>query len=87
VSEQEWAVLSVTGTRDTVLDRVAYDDARDRLPVDATFQEVDGVNHPQFGSYRGQRGDEPATVSYEEAHERVAAAVVEWLGTNGSENG
>jgi len=87
VSEQELAVLSVTGTRDTVLDRAAYDDARGRLPADAVYREIDGANHSQFGSYSGQRGDEPAAISYEEAHDRIATAVVEWLGENNSKRG
>lgn len=82
VSEQELAVLSITGTQDTVLDRGAYDDARGRLPADTVFHEVDGVNHSQFGSYSGQRGDSPATVSYETAHDRVATVVIEWLTAN-----
>lgn len=80
VSGQELAALSLTGSDDTVLDRESYDDARGRLPADARFHEIEGVNHSQFGSYSGQRGDEPATVRYETAHDRIATAVVEWLG-------
>jgi len=79
LGDQSLAVLSVTGSRDTVLDREAYAEGRARLPADAQFREIEGVNHSQFGSYRGQRGDRAATVGYDEAHDRIAAVVVEWL--------
>ncbi|PSP95530.1 alpha/beta hydrolase [Halobacteriales archaeon QS_4_62_28] len=79
LSPQSLAVLSVTGSRDTVLDREAYAGGRNRLPADAQFHEIDGVNHSQFGSYRGQRGDSPGSVGDDEAHDRIAAVVVDWL--------
>ncbi|WP_244605571.1 alpha/beta hydrolase [Halorussus marinus] len=79
VSDRGLAVLSVTGSADAVLDRDAYRAARSRLPPDATVREVPGINHTQFGAYRGQRGDASAPLSYEAAHRRLAEVVVPWF--------
>jgi hypothetical protein len=79
VSDQLLAVLSVTGSADTVLDRGNYRAGRSRLPPDATVREIEGMNHTQFGSYRGQRGDSPAALSYEAAHRRLADVLVPWV--------
>ncbi|USZ68154.1 alpha/beta hydrolase [Halorussus salilacus] len=78
VSDQSLAVLSVTGSADTVLDRENYRAGRTRLPPNATFHEIRGMNHTQFGSYRGQRGDSRAPLSYDEAHRRLAEVLVSW---------
>jgi len=78
VSDQSLAVLSVTGSADTVLDRGNYRASRTRLPPNATTREIQGMNHTQSGSYRGQRGDSAATLSYDEAHDRLADVLVPW---------
>ena len=70
--------LSVTGSADTVLDSDAYESNRDNLPADATVRELP-LNHSQFGSYRGQRGDSPSNLSYAAAHDRLANVTVSWL--------
>jgi len=72
--------LSVTGSADTVLDREAYNTNRGNLPADATVRELP-LNHTQFGSYRGQRGDEPSSLSYATAHDRLATVTVAWFRT------
>lgn len=71
--------LSITGSRDGVLREEAADDARDLLPGDATFVELEGVNHAQFGDYGAQPGDDEATVSDAEAHAEIAATIVDAL--------
>ena len=72
------AALSVTGSSDTVLDRDTYEANRGNLPADATVRELP-LNHTQFGSYRGQRGDEPGNRSYATAHDRLANVTVQWV--------
>lgn len=79
VSNGSFAALSVTGSADTVLNRESYRAAKSRLPAETTEYEIEGMNHTQFGSYRGQRGDSPAPLSYEEAHRRLADVLVSWL--------
>ncbi|MCU4719670.1 alpha/beta fold hydrolase [Halapricum hydrolyticum] len=79
IAETDLRVLSVTGADDTVLDRQTYDRNRANLPADATVRELPGVNHTQFGSYTGQRGDRPSGTSYEVAHRRLANVTVPWF--------
>ncbi len=79
VRDEPFSVLSVTGSADTVLNRESYREADSRLPPDTTSQEIRGMNHTQFGSYRGQRGDSPAPLTYDEAHRRLADVLVPWL--------
>lgn len=78
VSETELAGLSVIGSTDTVLDHEAYDRNRGNLPAETTEHELD-LNHSQFGSYRGQSGDQPSGIDYETAHEQLAAVIVPWF--------
>jgi pimeloyl-ACP methyl ester carboxylesterase len=67
------AAMSITGQRDDVLDRFAYDEARAQLPTDTEHVALPGVTHAQFGDYGLQPGDGTAAVSDEEAR----AAIVE----------
>ena len=83
ISETGLTALSVTGSADTVLDRDAYENNRDNLPADATTRELP-LNHSQFGSYRGQRGDAPSNRSYAAAHEQLANATVAWFRAQGN---
>jgi hypothetical protein len=78
ISETGLDVLSVTGSADTVLDREAYQRNLDNLPADATVREIP-ANHTQFGSYRGQRGDDPSGVAYERVHANLANVTVPWV--------
>jgi len=80
VSGTGLAALSVVGEGDTVLDRAAYERNRENLPAAATVAELPGLNHTQFGSYTGQRGDSPTGTSYERAHARLNGVAVPWFG-------
>lgn len=77
ISERDFAVMSVTGGADGVLNRTAYERNRGNLPASTRFAELSGVNHTQFGSYTGQ--DAPSGTSYETAHGRLNGVVVPWL--------
>jgi hypothetical protein len=79
VRDQSFAALSATGSADTVLNRGSYREAKTRLPTTTTHHEVTGMNHTQFASYSGQRGDSPATLTYDEAHQRLADVLVPWF--------
>lgn len=72
--------LSVQGSRDTVIDRTAYRTNRANLPDNSTVEvTITGMNHTQFGSYAGQRGDSRATITYRRAHESLQAVLVEFV--------
>ncbi|WP_256295838.1 alpha/beta hydrolase [Haloarchaeobius salinus] len=87
VSGSGLATVAITGTRDGVLNRDRFESNRRFLPADATFVSVEGMNHAQFGDYGAQDGDDEATISTATAHERVVAALVEWLCTEGESVG
>ena len=81
ISETGLAVVSVTGSADSVLDRSTYEDNRDNLPPNATVRELQGLNHSQFGHYRGQPDDEASPISYDRAHDRLGNVTVPWFRT------
>lgn len=71
--------LSVVGSRDAVLDRERFRATMGNLPANATVVRIEGMNHSQAGWYYGQAGGRPASVSYPTAHDRLAAAVADWI--------
>lgn len=79
ITNTDLRVLSVTGSEDTVLDRDTYERNEGNVPANATFHELPGVNHTQFGSYTGQPGDQPSGTPYDIAHSRLANATVPWF--------
>ncbi|MFC4405251.1 alpha/beta hydrolase [Haloarchaeobius iranensis] len=87
VSDSGLATVAITGSRDGVLNRERFESNRRFLPTDATFVSVQGMNHGQFGSYGRQEGDGEATISTATAHERVVAALVDWLCAEGESVG
>ena len=78
---REMPALAVVGSRDVVLDRERFAETQPNLPEDASIVRIDGMNHSQAGWYSGQRGGQSATISNRVAHDRLAAAVSEWLCT------
>jgi hypothetical protein len=63
-------VLSISGSDDglSTPDKIAA--AKDLLPANATFAEIEGLNHAGFGDYGVQPGDGVATLT--DAEERSA---------------
>ncbi|MBC2143877.1 alpha/beta hydrolase [Listeria innocua] len=74
--------LSITGTKDDVLNKDAYDKNKKYLPKDTTFVSIEGGNHAQFGSYGAQHGDGKATISEAEQTDQVSNALIAWLNTS-----
>lgn len=80
ISDTPLSVLTIRGTRDTVLNREAYARNLDHLPEQTTTEVVvSGMNHTQAGAYHGQPGDSSATISDERAHAELRAALAEFL--------
>ncbi|WP_017572540.1 alpha/beta hydrolase [Nocardiopsis halotolerans] len=69
---EDLAVISVSGSRDGLSDPATIEENRAHLPSDALMYEVSGMNHAQFGAYGEQAGDNPAAISDDEAHHRLA---------------
>ena len=51
--------LTQVGTLDTVINRANLESGLKQLPSDATFEQLQGGNHAQFGDYGLQPGDDP----------------------------
>lgn len=79
IADRDLPTLAVGGTADGVLGPPPAALRPDRLPDSANVVVVDGLNHTQFGSYAGQPGDEPASISREQAHDRLRALLATFL--------
>ncbi len=79
LSDLTLEVLSIYGSNDGVLD-VDIPSTAGLLPSAATFVEIDGGNHAQFGYYGDQKGDLPATISREQQHQLTVNAILTTLG-------
>lgn len=69
-------VVSIAGSEDGLATPAKIDAARPFLPTTATFVEIAGGNHAQFGWYGEQRGDNPATITRAEQTAQIVAATV-----------
>lgn len=74
-------LLSVYGTEDKVLNRNAYENAKQFFPVGYTEKIIDGGNHAQFGNYGAQSGDEEATITAQEQQTQTAFAIIQFADT------
>lgn len=74
-------VLSLTGSRDGVLNWEAYGQAKKYLPEQTVFEEIKGGNHAGFGSYGDQKGDKPAEINNNEQQQEVGNLLIDWLKT------
>ncbi len=77
-SEVSLPVLSIYGSRDTVMDAASYAAG---VPLMPSLIEVviDGGNHAQFGHYGTQEGDTPAAVDRDEQITETASAITSFL--------
>lgn len=79
LSQSGLAVLSIGGERDGLSTPAKIEGAAHLLPSDATFVEVPGMTHAQFGDYGLQPGDGTATISDDQARDAITAALVSVL--------
>ncbi|WP_373737867.1 alpha/beta hydrolase, partial [Jeotgalibaca porci] len=79
LNELDIPVLSITGSKDGVLNQEAYESGKQFLPAETTFEVIEGGNHAGFGSYGAQKGDEEATIPNENQQEIISQLVLEWL--------
>lgn len=72
-------VLSVTASRDGVLNQKSYRHAKQFLPAKTEFTQIKGGNHAGFGSYGRQKGDHTATISNQTQQKQIAQSLIHWL--------
>ena len=72
-------VLSIYGSNDGLTTPLEVLQSQRLLPPDATFVEIRGGNHSQFGSYGPQPGDREATIPAEEQWAQITDATTELL--------
>lgn len=74
-------VLSIWGSKDGVVNFKNLVKAKDKLPKDTEFKEIEGANHSQFGDYGLQSGDHEALISSNEQMEITAKEIIAFLKT------
>ncbi len=75
-------VLSIYGSNDGLTTPEDILQSQDLLPASATYFEIHGGNHSQFGSYGLQPGDGKATIAPEEQWAQIVEAMIELLETD-----
>ncbi len=79
LSETSLPVLTITASRDGVIDRQAFEERKTQLPSTALHRVIEGGNHAQFGYYGSQRGDKEATIRVHEQHALIKAHMVNFI--------
>jgi dienelactone hydrolase len=72
-------VVSLVGTKDTVINRDNLEAGKALLPQTTTYTTIEGGNHAQFGSYGEQPGDGVATITPLRQRAETVAAVKKLL--------
>lgn len=70
-----FAVLSLYGSEDGVLNREKLEEGASLMPSNYTEICIEGGNHAWFGDYGQQKGDGEASISREEQQEQSADAI------------
>jgi hypothetical protein len=73
------AVESISGSRDGLATPAKIATSRNDLPEDAHFTVINGADHAQFGDYGPQGGDNPATISHDDARTQISSASVDFV--------
>ena len=72
-------VLSIWGSKDGVIDFQALIDAKEKLPENTIYTEIEGANHSQFANYGTYSGDGEALISSDEQIDITARNIVNFL--------
>ena len=72
-------VLSIWGSKDCVIDFQSLIDAKEKLPPDTTYVEIEGANHSQFGDYGKYNNDESALISGDDQKQKTVDSIVEFM--------
>lgn len=72
-------VLSIWGSKDGVVDFQSLIDAKEKLPNNASYTEIEGANHSQFGDYGLYRNDEKALISSDKQQQKTCEEIVKFI--------
>ncbi|KRM23633.1 alpha/beta fold hydrolase [Latilactobacillus graminis] len=72
-------VLSLTASRDGVLNQSQYAKAKKLLPQQTEYISIKGGNHGGFGSYGHQKGDHQPKISNQKQQTIIAEQISNWL--------
>lgn len=79
LSDQDIEVLSITASADGVINMENYNEAKDRLPSDTTYEVIEKGNHANFGMYGDQRGDKRGGLTPHEQQDILNEIILNWL--------
>ncbi|BAK95831.1 alpha/beta hydrolase [Tetragenococcus halophilus] len=72
-------VLSITASKDGVLNWEKYQKGKNYLPEKTDYIEIKGGNHAGFGMYGAQKGDSSATITKKAQQTKISICITEWL--------
>ncbi|UOQ45339.1 alpha/beta hydrolase [Halobacillus salinarum] len=81
LDEEKIETLLITGSKDRVLNREAFQKGKAYVPEDAVYHVLQGGNHAQFGSYGSQKGDGSPSIPAEEQWDETTKWIIDWLKT------
>lgn len=79
LSSQPIKVLSLWGSNDKVADLTKVKEAKNVMPSDARFIEINGGNHGGFGDYGHQKGDGESSITNKQQMIETSQYIVELL--------
>jgi pimeloyl-ACP methyl ester carboxylesterase len=72
-------VVSIYGTQDGLINKYSAEQLTRGLPAQTNWVIIGGGNHAMFGDYGAQSGDNPMTISIEQARGQIVDATVSFL--------
>lgn len=79
ISQSGLNVLSVYGSRDSVLNMEKYTEYLTNLPDNMEELQIKGGCHAQFGSYGAQKGDGLPEISVEKQRAITVQYIMDWI--------
>lgn len=79
LADKPLKVLSIWGSNDKVADLSKVKDAKNVMPKDSEFIEINGGNHGGFGDYGHQKGDGESSITNEQQMMETSKYIIELL--------
>lgn len=79
ISGSDIRVLSITGSRDSILDMSKYKKAKSNLPKDTLYKVIEGGNHTAFADTELLNGDTQTSFDYEKQAIKTAELIKKFI--------